>query len=108
MGFVLVIAFVLALLISKVVLSCWVLPSLAYLKLKKRGFNGPTPSFPLGNINEMKKKNNLNININNNNKISSLDVSNDIHSTVFPYFARWQQSYGKENKIFFIIFFLKF
>ncbi|KAK8486630.1 hypothetical protein V6N12_033682 [Hibiscus sabdariffa] len=33
--------------------SCWIFPSRAYRKLKKNGFVGPIPSFPMGNIREM-------------------------------------------------------
>ncbi|MBA0730157.1 hypothetical protein Golax_023315 [Gossypium laxum] len=74
---------------STLIFSCWVLPIRAYKKIKKNGFTGPIPSFPMGNITEM--KNSMNINVS-----SSLNVvSHDIHSTVFPYFARWQKSYGK-------------
>ncbi|KAL5746342.1 hypothetical protein ACOSP7_027488 [Xanthoceras sorbifolium] len=84
----------LLLVLLRLLLSCWVLPGLAYLKLKRSGFTGPTPRFPLGNISEMKT-----INRDSSSSVddeSSSDIiSNDIHSTVFPYFSRWQQSHGK-------------
>ncbi|OMO97821.1 Cytochrome P450 [Corchorus olitorius] len=85
-------------LFMKLLFSFWIHPIRAYRKLKKNGFGGPTPSFPLGNIREM--KNSMKNNIINNNDSSSLSVassavSHDIHSTVFPYFARWQKSHGK-------------
>ncbi|GKE90734.1 hypothetical protein Tco_1571829, partial [Tanacetum coccineum] len=70
----------------RVLYSCWVLPIRAYRKLAINGFNGPPPSFPLGNTIEMKKTN-------TSSSSSSLTVSNDIHSRVFPYFAQWQKSY---------------
>ncbi|TXG70917.1 hypothetical protein EZV62_005852 [Acer yangbiense] len=79
------------LVLLRLFLSCWVFPGLAYLKLKRSGFTGPTPRFPLGNISEMMKK----TEIISKDSSQLLDVSNDIHSTVFPYFARWQQSHGK-------------
>ncbi|XVF53597.1 hypothetical protein PTKIN_Ptkin05aG0111000 [Pterospermum kingtungense] len=83
-------------LLLRLVFSCWILPILAYLKLKRNGFGGPTPSFPLGNIREMKNKKNIIINDNDSSlEYYSSGVSHDIHSTVFPYFARWQKTHGK-------------
>ena len=72
--------------------SCWILPIRAYRKIKKNGFGGPTPSFPLGNIREMKNTDSKNI---NDSSLGSSGISHDIHPTVFPYFARWQKSHGK-------------
>ncbi|XP_027924128.1 cytokinin hydroxylase-like [Vigna unguiculata] len=77
------------LLLLKLAFSWWISPIHTHFKLKRCGFGGPTPSFPLGNIQEMK----------NNNTVSSSPVPSnlihDIHSTVFPYFSRWQNSHGK-------------
>ncbi|KAJ8752768.1 hypothetical protein K2173_008503 [Erythroxylum novogranatense] len=78
-------------LLLRVVFSCWVWPISAYLKLKTRGFRGPTPSFPLGNLEEMKNISRKT----SSQSIRSSMISHDIHSTVFPYFAQWQQSHGK-------------
>ncbi|XP_022734586.1 cytokinin hydroxylase-like [Durio zibethinus] len=77
----------------RLLFSCWILPIRAYRKIKKNGFGGPTPSFPMGNIREMKNTSSK-ININYSSLGSSV-ISHDIHSTVFPYFARWQKSHGK-------------
>lgn len=92
LSFVIVILF-LAFLLLRVILSCWILPALAYQKLKRSGFKGPTPTFPLGNITEMKKKNedSSSSSVESSNTI----ISHDIHSAVFPYFAEWQQSHGE-------------
>ncbi|KAG8381313.1 hypothetical protein BUALT_Bualt06G0109400 [Buddleja alternifolia] len=70
--------------------SWWVMPYLAYRKLKSNGFSGPKPSFPLGNLNDMKK-------LKNTDSTSSplSTISNDIHSTAFPHFSMWQKLYGK-------------
>ncbi|TKY45197.1 Cytochrome P450 714A2 [Spatholobus suberectus] len=76
-------------LLVKLTFSWWVSPIQNHLKLKRRGFGGPTPSFPLGNIQEMKKKNSL------SSSLGSSKLTHDIHSTVFPYFSRWQNSHGK-------------
>ncbi|GKV31143.1 hypothetical protein SLEP1_g39877 [Rubroshorea leprosula] len=84
-------AFLLILSLRALVLF-WVSPLQAYRKLQRGGFRGPSPRFPLGNIEEMTKK---------KEDVSSFDsthntiISHDIHSTVFPYFARWQKSHGK-------------
>ncbi|GMJ06523.1 cytochrome P450, family 715, subfamily A, polypeptide 1 [Hibiscus trionum] len=73
--------------------SCWILPVRAYRKIKKNGFVGPNPSFPMGNIRDM--KNNTRMDYVDDSSVGSSGISHDIHSIVFPYFARWQKSYGK-------------
>ncbi|KAH7538027.1 hypothetical protein FEM48_Zijuj03G0155800 [Ziziphus jujuba var. spinosa] len=89
-SFPLATGFFLLILVWKLLFCCWISPTLAYLKLKKNGFGGPSPSFPLGNISDMTKKS-KSISFG-----SSLDIINhDIHSKVFPYFSMWQKSYGK-------------
>ncbi|KAJ1385010.1 Cytochrome P450 [Sesbania bispinosa] len=67
----------------------WVIPIQTHKKLKKCGFGGPTPSFPLGNIKEMKRENSI------KSSVISSNLSHDIHSYVFPYFSSWQKSHGK-------------
>lgn len=82
-------------LFGKVVISCWILPILAHRKLKRNGFEGPSPSFPLGNITEMKKIMKAAAAATAvTNGSSSNNLSHDIHSTIFPHFAQWQNSYG--------------
>ncbi|MBA0830526.1 hypothetical protein Goarm_015056 [Gossypium armourianum] len=76
----------------RLLFSCWILPIRAYRKIKKNGFEGPTPSFPLGNITDMKNTKNY---VNDSSLRSSAAISHDLHSTVFPYFARWQKTHGK-------------
>ncbi|PSS33072.1 Cytokinin hydroxylase [Actinidia chinensis var. chinensis] len=73
-------------------LCCYrIMPNLAYHKLKRSGFRGPTPSFPLGNLSEMMRDK-----IGNNSSLSpSPNITHDFHSTLFPYFAKWQKFYGK-------------
>ncbi|KAE8682334.1 subtilase family protein [Hibiscus syriacus] len=72
--------------------SCWILPILVYDKLGKNVFGGPTPTFPLGNIRDMKTVSKKNM---KDDSSSSSTISHDIHSTVFPHFSRWQKSHGK-------------
>ncbi|KAK7315051.1 hypothetical protein VNO77_33583 [Canavalia gladiata] len=76
-------------LVFKLTFSWWVSPITKYLKLKRCGFGGPNPSFPLGNIQEIKNKNTV------TSSHGSSNLTHDIHSTVFPYFCRWQNSHGK-------------
>jgi hypothetical protein len=71
-------------------ISWWILPIQVQKKLKRNGFGGPTPSFPLGNIKEMKRKNS-----NIQSLVASSNPTNDIHSQVFPYFSSWTKSHGK-------------
>ncbi|KAJ4951313.1 hypothetical protein NE237_028145 [Protea cynaroides] len=67
----------------------WVSPIRAYARLRKKGFEGPKPNFPLGNIEEMRKKEKR------DSSFDSVNVTHNIHSTVFPYFARWRKLHGK-------------
>ena len=76
-------------LLLKLTFSWWVSPIQTYRKLKRCGFGGPPPSFPLGNIEEMKKKNIF------NSSLMSSKFTHDIHPTALPYFSRWQNSHGK-------------
>ncbi|PSS32384.1 Cytochrome P450 714C2 like [Actinidia chinensis var. chinensis] len=77
----------------RVLCAFWIWPNKAYQKLRRNGFGGPNPSFPLGNIRDMTKKNNT---TNPPSSSSSSNISHDIHSTVFPYFAKWQKSHEPE------------
>ncbi|CAN6564930.1 unnamed protein product [Malus baccata var. baccata] len=52
--FIIAIVMVLLYVFCSLIFSLWVL---AYRKLKKNGLDGPSPSFPFGNISEMKKEN---------------------------------------------------
>ena len=70
----------------------WVSPIQTHKKLKRCGFGGPTPSFPLGNIKEMKRKNS-----NIHSSVASCSHTHDIHSYVSPYFSCWQKSHGKPS-----------
>lgn len=87
-------------LLLRLLFSCWILPIRAYRKIKKNGFEGPTPSFPLGNITDMKNTKNY---VNDSLLRSSAAISHDIHSTVFPYFARWQKTHGQSSLSFIYI-----
>ncbi|XP_061347944.1 cytokinin hydroxylase-like [Gastrolobium bilobum] len=82
-------AIITLLFLLKLMFSWWVSPMQTHQRLKRCGFEGPPPSFPLGNIEEMKKKNSV------NSSLGSSNLPHDIHSTVFPYFSRWQNSHGK-------------
>ncbi|CAI8600355.1 unnamed protein product [Vicia faba] len=64
----------------------WILPNHKLQNLKKCGFDGPIPSFPFGNIKEMKRNSSFSF---------SLDITHNIHSIVSPYYSSWQKSFGK-------------
>ncbi|KAL7214271.1 hypothetical protein ACSBR1_026643 [Camellia fascicularis] len=91
-GLGLAIAVFLFFILLRVLWSWWILPNKAYQKLRRNGFSGPIPSFPLGNTRDMTKKNTRN---SSSSSSSSNIITHDIHSTVFPYFAKWQKSHGK-------------
>ncbi|CAM8962408.1 unnamed protein product [Rhodiola kirilowii] len=69
----------------------WISLIVTYRRLKRIGFPGPAPSFPFGNLGEMKKKN---IKVKAKSKTSN-EISHDIHATAVPFYARWQRDHGK-------------
>ncbi|XP_051121654.1 cytochrome P450 709B3-like [Andrographis paniculata] len=71
----------------------WISPWMLYRKLRANGFSGPNPSFPLGNLNQIKYQKS-DTDISSSSSVLT-GISNDLHSTLFPYFASWQKSYGK-------------
>ncbi|KAB5532465.1 hypothetical protein DKX38_019135 [Salix brachista] len=93
--------------VGKLVTSSLTMECGTHLKLRKNGFGGPTPNFPLGNHKEIKRisrkaaasassssSNNINATTFSSSGFSK--ISNDIHSSVFPYFSQWQKSHGTE------------
>ncbi|VVB15701.1 unnamed protein product [Arabis nemorensis] len=84
---------VLSLMLLKLFLRCWILPVRAQKKLRENGFDGPPPSFPLGNLNDMKKLKKALVMV-EKSKTSTI-INHDIHSIALPHFAWWQQQYGK-------------
>ncbi|KAL6533170.1 hypothetical protein OROMI_027282 [Orobanche minor] len=96
------IGFVLLVMVGKLLFCWWIMPYLAYRKLKANGFIcGPKPCFPLGNLCEMRRSHKKTISTSSSSSSfsssssSTLSISHDIHSTAFPYFARWQKLHGK-------------
>ena len=59
-------------------------------KLRKQGIRGPSPSFLIGNIAEMKKIQLLQAPSTKN----QLPLSHDWPSSVFPYIQQWRIEYG--------------
>lgn len=87
-----VLVVVLCLMFLKLFLRCRIFPVLAQKKLRENGFIGPPPSFPLGNLNDMKKLKMASVMVEKNK--SSTIINHDIHSIALPHFALWQQQYG--------------
>ena len=94
--------------IWRILFSCWISPAGVYLKLKKNGFGGPTPNFPLGNHKEIKSISRAaaaaaaassSSYITTFSSSGTSEISNDIHSSVFPYFSQWQKSHGKTRDL---------
>ncbi|KAI3901325.1 hypothetical protein MKW92_024640 [Papaver armeniacum] len=86
-----------------VIYSCWISPVLAHRKLKRNGFTGPPPCFPLGNISDMRKKvahKKSKVLPSYNHRDQSLEITHDIHPIVFPYFSRWSRLYGTEPFVY--------
>lgn len=90
------------LVVLKVVYSLLIMPNMVYKKLKRNGLNGPTPSFPFGNINDMvasKKRRDSSVSFSISNTIS-----HDIHSNVVPYFSQWQKFHGNNIHVCVCVF----
>uniref|UniRef100_A0ACD5ZBL9 Uncharacterized protein n=1 Tax=Avena sativa TaxID=4498 RepID=A0ACD5ZBL9_AVESA len=64
-------------------------PAATRRRLRKAGFGGPAPSFPLGNLSEIAASCST-----SSSAPASGVVSSDIHGAVFPYFARWRAAFG--------------
>jgi len=88
-----VLILILFMVLVRLLTAWWILPLLAQRKLRKNGFGGPTPSFPLGSIIKMKKRSNV-----SEASLSKQLITHDIHSTVFPYFAEWQKLHGESSE----------
>ncbi|KAJ0112772.1 hypothetical protein Patl1_00058 [Pistacia atlantica] len=67
-------------------------PKILRSKLTKQGIRGPSPSFLLGNIPEMKKIQ-LQVISEQQNK-AALSLAHNWPSTVFPFFEKWTDEYG--------------
>ncbi|KAK9147521.1 hypothetical protein Scep_006278 [Stephania cephalantha] len=93
-GFIVVLVVVVVLFVLRALHLCWLSPLRAYNELKRNGFDGPPPCFPLGNLRDMAKKKTTSITIKTTSATNSM-ITHDIHSSVFPYFASWSKSYGK-------------
>lgn len=67
--------------------NLWYKPQRIRSVLQKQGINGPKPSFPFGNISEMKH-------LHQDNHVS-LQALDQWTSSLFPYFHTWRQRYGQ-------------
>ncbi|KAG2655113.1 cytochrome P450 714D1-like [Panicum virgatum] len=87
----------LALLLCAFIHAAWLSPAATRRRLRRAGFDGPRPSFPLGNLPEITAttmaavKTTLPL----LPASSSSSSISDVHAAVFPYFARWRQAFGK-------------
>jgi len=76
----------LALLLCAFIHAAWLSPAATRRRLRRAGFDGPRPSFPLGNLPEITSA---------AAAASSSTSISDVHAAVFPYFARWRHAFGK-------------
>lgn len=91
----LILAMAAASFLAAMLLFSWCIsPSFAYKRLRSNGFSGPAPSFPFGNLSEMKA-----LMMRKRREIELDHVAessfHDIHSTTFPYFDQWQRLHGE-------------
>ncbi|GAB2222015.1 hypothetical protein Droror1_Dr00013212 [Drosera rotundifolia] len=79
--------------IGKLLYECYLVPKRVYRRLRANRFPGPDPSFPLGNLKEMKRRT---IEVRSSvDGSSERIVCHDIHAGALPYFAHWQKLHGK-------------
>jgi len=91
-------------LLTTLTIFWWILPNQKFQNLRRYGFDGPTPSFPLGNIKEMKRNKSLKSSFSSSCESMALGITHDIHPTISPYYSSWQKSYGKLIISFFCVF----
>ncbi|RCV09020.1 hypothetical protein SEVIR_1G379800v4 [Setaria viridis] len=90
----------LALLLCAFIYAAWVSPAATRRRLRRAGFDGPRPSFPFGNLPEItatlkaSNKGALPL-VPSSSSSGGEQGSADMHASVFPYFARWRQAFGK-------------
>ncbi|CAN6457100.1 unnamed protein product [Victoria cruziana] len=85
-----VICFLLSYGCAAVIYRWWIHPMGVKIRLERSGFRGPSPSFPLGNIMEMRK-----LSGGSRDDGTPCIISHDIHPLVSPYFAHWRKEFGK-------------
>ncbi|KAM0942062.1 putative cytochrome P450 [Dioscorea sansibarensis] len=76
----------------------WLMPVCKNNKLRKNGFRGPSPRFPFGNLMEMRNKALHQVpssSSSSSNGDHSRNISHDIHSIAFSYFAQWRKTFGR-------------
>ncbi|KAL5795113.1 hypothetical protein ACOSP7_003707 [Xanthoceras sorbifolium] len=66
-------------------------PKLLRSKLQKQGISGPSPSFFLGNIPEMKR---IQLQVSTQKDKNKVGLDHDWPSTVFPFVEKWKNEYG--------------
>ncbi|KAJ4753801.1 Cytochrome P450 714B3 [Rhynchospora pubera] len=71
----------------------WFVPERIRRKLRMQGIGGPKPSFPYGNISEMKR---LTIMEKNKKDAEAMKgtIKHDYRSAVFPYYEKWRKEFG--------------
>ncbi|XP_056694302.1 cytokinin hydroxylase-like isoform X2 [Spinacia oleracea] len=84
-------------LLWKLINACYISPVRTLRKLRSNGLGGPTPSFPLGNLSDMKQMLIKAKSLSSSSLLSSSSesISHDIHSSSLPYFAQWKKLHGK-------------
>ncbi|KAG2662680.1 cytochrome P450 714D1-like [Panicum virgatum] len=85
------------LLCAAFIYAAWLSPAATRRRLRRAGFDGPRPCFPLGNLPEITETTMAAV----KTTLPLLPASpssssiSDVHAAVFPYFARWRQAFGK-------------
>ncbi|CAL5056559.1 unnamed protein product [Urochloa decumbens] len=90
----------LAVLLCGFIYAAWLSPAATRRRLRHAGFDGPRPSFPFGNLPEITATLKATATTKNRGALpppppSSSSDEDGTHAAVFPYFARWRQSFGK-------------
>ncbi|XP_054782556.1 cytochrome P450 714A1-like [Prosopis cineraria] len=83
-------AIVVSLMVLMIWEKLWLKPQRIRSVLQKQGIRGPTPSFPLGNLSEIKR---IQSQFSTNNLSSSSQPEQWFHS-LFPFLQHWRKQYG--------------
>jgi gibberellin 13-oxidase len=80
----------------------WFVPERVRRKLLMQGICGPKPTFPYGNISEMKWLTVMEKNKRDAEARSGEVIKHDYRSAVFPYYERWRKEYGMCINLYYI------
>ena len=77
-------------------------PKRLQLRLGKQGIRGPSPSFLVGNIPQIKR---IQTQKAHSTTPKHVPIAHDWYCTLFPYIEQWRNQYGNLSSLSFVVFF---